>query len=93
MLIRIGLIDNFELRIGINSLAIENMYNEITYGKDPLELGFKIQIVDTPDHFILWHPGVAFIGFSVLPIGSNDFTEHTFQPGGKLIFAWPLTDF
>jgi len=79
-LLRYGLLENFELRLGFEYLGEKiktgssgDDYN--TYGFSPLYAGFKVKIADEDNR----RPEIAFIGGLVLPFtAGNDFRpDHT----------------
>lgn len=76
-LLRYGLLENFELRLGLEYLQDEVSIKHtdtthISSGLSPLYLGFKVKIADEDG----WKPEIAFLGGLVLP-----FTAHQdFKP-------------
>ncbi len=72
-LLRYGLLENLELRLGLEYLG-ENadMKNTGTTntlsGLGPLYTGFKIKVTDEVD----WKPEIAFLGGLILPFTAND---------------------
>jgi hypothetical protein len=71
-LLRFGLLDNLELRAGMDYLHSSTTLNNTSLsstisGISPLYTGFKIKIAEAQD----WHPQVAFLGGLVLPFTAN----------------------
>ena len=72
-LLRYGLLENFELRLGMGYLGeevfIKNTHvTNISSGLSPLYTGFKVKIADENG----WKPEIAFLGGLVLPFTAND---------------------
>lgn len=71
-LLRYGLLENFELRLGLDYLG-ENVKNKNTdirntiSGLSPVYAGFKVKIAK--EHS--WRPEIAFLGAMVLPFTAN----------------------
>ena len=79
-LLRYGLLENFELRLGMEYLgkevSIKNTDTTNTFaGLSPIYAGFKIKIAYEDG----WKPEIAFLGGLVLPFTANDNfkPEHT----------------
>lgn len=87
-LLRYGLLNNFELRFGIEYLGekldIKNTDATNSYsGLSPLYTGFKVKIADEDN----WKPEIALLGGLVLPFTASD----NFKPkytGANLIFSF-----
>jgi len=78
-LLRYGLFDNFELRLGLEYLEkkILQKYDDkiiVKSGLSPLYLGFKVKIVDEHN----WKPEIAFLGGLILPFTANEFYKTTY---------------
>jgi len=90
-LLRYGLLENFELRLGSEYLGEKMKYKQTdvttsSSGLGPLYTGFKVKIHEEEG----WKPEVALLGGLLLPFtASEDFKpEHT---GGGLRFAFSHT--
>ena len=71
-LLRFGLFNNFELRLGIDYLGEDVLANDtgvsdIYSGFGPLYTGFKVKIAEEDG----WRPEVAFLGGLALPFTAN----------------------
>lgn len=90
-LVRLGLLDNLELRIGSNftegrTSINGTTLNDVTSGFSPLLLGTKIAISEEDG----WKPQVAFLGHLYLPFAAgNDYKPET--TGVDFIFAFAHT--
>lgn len=93
-LLRYGLSNNFELRLGAEFLGIKEHFTNIdstynTSGLSPLYTGFKIQIREE-DGII---PEIAFLGGISLPITAHEDFETTFlAPSMRFAFSHTLND-
>jgi len=93
-LLRYGLLDNFELRLGTAYSSSELQYateslDSITTGFDPLVVGMKIMIVEEDG----WIPRVAFLGSIVLPeTGSKDLRLRNYATGFRFAGEYTLAE-
>ena len=93
-LLRYGLFENFELRLGMEFLGEkEQMKNSDTTntfsGFSPLYAGFKVRIVDEDG----WRPEMAILGGLVLPFTANESFKPEYAGGNlRLSFANTLSD-
>ncbi len=93
-LLRYGLLENFELRLGMEYLeeivSIKNTDTTNTYsGLSPIYAGFKIKIADEDG----WKPEIAFLGGLVLPFTAhNDFKPEYSAANMRFSFAHTLSD-
>ncbi len=93
-LLRYGLFENFELRLGLEYLGsktsskhTETNYN--TSGLSPLYTGFKIKIADEDG----WKPELAFLGGLALPFTADkDFKPEYSAADIRFAFAHTLSD-
>jgi len=72
-LLRYGLLDNFELRLGLEFLSEETKAGSADFvntskGLSPIYTGFKVKIADEDG----WRPEMAFLGGLVLPFTASD---------------------
>ncbi len=72
-LLRYGLLDNFELRLGLEYIGervtLKDTDAKTTIsGFSPLYTGFKVKITNEAD----WRPEIAFLGGLILPFTAND---------------------
>ncbi|RPJ73604.1 MAG: transporter [Alphaproteobacteria bacterium] len=93
-LLRYGLLENFELRLGLEYLGekieIKNTDTLNTLsGLSPMYTGFKVKIANEDG----WKPEIAFLGGLVLPFTANeDFKPEYPAADIRFSFAHTLTD-
>lgn len=93
-LLRYGLLENFELRLGFEILGEETESNlsgnsGITSGLGPIQTGFKIKIADESG---CW-PAVAFLGSLSFPFTAEEAFETEYSAGGmRFAFANSLSE-
>ncbi|MBD3328000.1 transporter [Candidatus Peregrinibacteria bacterium] len=93
-LLRYGLLENFELRLGMEylgeKLSIKNTDTTNTiFGFSPIYTGFKIKIADEDG----WRPEIAFLGGLVLPFTADkDFKPDYSAANIRFSFAHTLSD-
>lgn len=93
-LLRYGLLENFELRLGLEFLgeevSIKNTDSTNTFsGLSPVYTGFKIEIADEEG----WKPEIAFLGGLVLPFTANDDFKPEYSAANiRFSFAHSLSD-
>ncbi len=101
LLLRIGLADEWELRLGWAGWSLgEEMFrernehgrhvsrNEHTDGGADMTLGFKRHLWDQEG----WRPDFGVIGELSLPTGSGEKSSGDVDPAVKLLWAYDLTD-
>jgi hypothetical protein len=92
-LLRYGLLDNMELRLGIEYLGQEiDYYTADTInclsGLSPLYTGFKVKITEEDG----WKPEIAFIGGLILPFTANeDFKPQNSAASFRFAFSHTLS--
>jgi hypothetical protein len=91
VLVRAGLIDRVEARIGINSYTKVSAGSEEVDGLQDSFLGMKVEVLEgsSESKFI---PTTGLVVGSSLPTGDDAFTADELQPGANLCLAWNLTD-
>lgn len=93
-LLRYGLLENFELRLGMEYLGeevfIKNTDTTNTFsGLSPINTGLKVKIADEDG----WKPEIAFLGGLVLPFTANeDFKPEYTAQNIRFSFAHTLSD-
>jgi hypothetical protein len=93
VLLRYGLNQRTELRVGLNSFQlVRDSVNGNVSGKDEPSLGFKWQLSQGSEEFRLAKPQVALIAATSLPVGNRNLREKRLQPGVKLCLAWDVTE-
>ena len=90
VLTRVGITDEFELRIKWNGYVMTDITDRTTglttnsFGGDDLQLGFKYEVLQQDD----WKPMVTFVGTAVLPTGTNGVSANSVQPSANLVYGW-----
>ncbi|WP_299223781.1 transporter [uncultured Psychroserpens sp.] len=93
-LVRLGLLDNLELRVGWDFVEGQttingNKLDDITSGFNPLLLGTKFKIVDENG----WIPTIGFLGHLYLPFtASQDYRPETTGVDFRFSFAHSLNE-
>ena len=93
-LVRLGLLDNLELRIGWDFVEGRttingNKLDDVTSGFNPLLFGTKISINDEKG----WMPEIGFLGHLYLPfLASQDYRPETTGVDFRLSFAHTLSE-
>lgn len=89
-LLRFGLFENFELRLGAEySILTSDMTAQKIRGLNPLYVGMKFQITDEDGLY----PGIAFLGGLNLPIfASKDFKTNKLAPDFRFSISHTLAD-
>ncbi len=90
-LIRLGLIERVEARIGVNSYAVTEMGELDSDGFQDASLGFKVRICELTSNTPL-RPAVALLVASTVPTGATAFTSDEMSPEAKLCLGWNLTE-
>lgn len=87
-LLRIGLAEAIELRLGLNSYRVEAGDGPDPKGMEDASLGTKVVLRDRAEGAL---PRIAVLADATLPTGSQDFGSDGVQPGGILALAWDLS--
>lgn len=93
-LLRYGLLENFELRLGLEYLGekTENKHSDsinTNLGLSPIYAGFKVKIASEEG----WKPEIAFIGGMVLPFTANDYFKPEYSAANiRFSFAHTLSE-
>ena len=101
LLVRIGLVDNFELRIGWEgySWSRERGQTELISGRsvvrerqgqsaNDMSLGFKLKLLDQDG----WQPDLGIITEISVPTGSTEASSGDVDPELKLLWAYDLSE-
>jgi hypothetical protein len=85
-LLRFGLTDGFELRLGVPGISIEQTDSTSGRTRDSglfdATLGFKVKIAEARSAF----PDVAFVGALVVPSGDDGFSSERVDPAFRFAF-------
>jgi len=88
LLVRIGVFRNLELRLGLNSLAIEDASEtDTTTGLEDIAIGLKFRLL-TVDR---WRPELAVLLGTSLPTGSREYRISLWQPLAVVAAGWELS--
>jgi hypothetical protein len=89
VLVRIGLSQRVELRLGLNSYLQTTRPGEDLSGLQDSSIGVKIKLRDTIEGSA--RPQVALLVGTTLPTGSTEYREPHAHPGTALALAWSLS--
>ncbi|MFZ5941547.1 MAG: transporter [Bacteroidota bacterium] len=93
-LLRYGLMDNFELRLGMDYLGEKMSFTDVdttssSSGPGPVYAGFKVRIAERDG----WKPEIAFLGGLVLPFTAKEcFRPRYSAVSFRFSFAHALSD-
>ena len=93
-LLRVGLTDEVELRIGWLGLIFSRELDRATGSKDTadggadMDLGFKLELGEQQG----WVPETAVITAITLPTGGNAFSAGNIQAIANFLYSWEVTD-
>ena len=93
-LLRYGLLEDFELRLGLSYVSQERTYTNgidkvTSSGMSPLHTGFKVELFEEKG----WLPQLAFLGSLLVPATAAEaFKPDYLAPGMRFAFAHTLTD-
>jgi len=91
LLLRVGVYERLELRLGANSMNWTDDGTEEVFGKDDPSMGAKIQILYGLEQFNFLSPDMSLILGTSIPVGTDDFTNEKWQPEAKLCVSWAVT--
>ncbi len=92
ILVRAGIHERVEVRVGFNSVIFQEKYGNVHIGKDDPSLGFKFYLLKTANRFPLINPDISLITATTLPTTDSRFASRAFQPEAKFSVNWPITD-
>ena len=90
-LLRVGLSNRTELRLGLNSYNFSRTGGLRVRGHDDASIGAKVRLLAGGATGSA-RPAVALIVATSLPTGASPYRVHQLQPEVKLTSAWDLTD-
>ncbi len=90
-LVRVGLAPRAELRVGLNSYAVERSAGTTLRGLEDASLGAKVKLLKGGETGSA-KPAVALVVNSSLPTGASAFRASKPQPEVKLAGAWTFSD-
>ena len=89
-LVRVGLTDEFELRMKWYGYLMTDVTDQATglkdsyFGSPDLYLGFKYEVRQQEDYI----PMVTFLGGSTVPTGTGGVSSGAMQPFGNVVIGW-----
>src|SRR6056297_3365630 len=87
MLLRYGLFDHFELRLGTDYNQVKSSVSDDSKGFSPLSVGGKLHVTEEKD----WMPQIAFIGqIDIASTGAVDFRQKYHSTKMLLTFGHSL---
>lgn len=92
VLVRLGLRDNLEARLGVGSWSRVDTPGARADGYDDPTLGIKVRLTDPQEDRPPGLPAVALLLGTTVPVGSDELTADEWQPEAKLALGWDLTD-
>lgn len=87
-LLRLGLVEGAELRLGLNSYRVEAGEGSDPTGMEDASVGTKVVLHHRASGAL---PRIAILADATLPTGSEEFGSGSVQPGGILALAWDLS--
>jgi hypothetical protein len=88
VLLRVGLWNRVEGRIGVNSIAWVDSPSGDDAGLEDPSLGLKVVLAEAWGRW----PAIAILVGSTVPVGDDDVAEDAWQPGVTGAFAWDLSE-
>lgn len=92
LLLRVGLWQQTELRLGLNSYVWLDSPDGDAHGLEDMSLGVKIRLAEGSERFELTQPTVGVIVATTLPTGNADIGEDKPQPEIILALGWDLSE-
>ena len=88
LLLRLGLVQHLELRLGINPLSVvDRPGRDESSGPDDITLGAKLNLIDAQSGLV---PEFGILGSAVVPLKNDD--RPNVAPALTLAAAWGLSD-
>ena len=92
ILLRIGVTDSVEVRLGANSYQWVRASRATEQGLEDSTLGVKIKLVDSGGGSGFGSPQVAVLASTTLPTGASLLTQEKVQPEVRFAVAWDLSE-
>ncbi len=92
LLARVGVRENVELRVGVNSYVDVTAPGGDLSGPEEAFLGVKVKLVEGEETCGFGIPHVAVLAGASLPIGSDDISADGSEPEAVLALAWDLSE-
>lgn len=92
VLTRVGLTDEFELRLKWFGYTMVNVDDKTTglkdqyFGGSDLQMGFKYEVLQQND----WRPMVTVLGETFIPTGTGGVSANALQPRANVVLGWGL---
>ncbi|MDB5337083.1 MAG: transporter [Planctomycetaceae bacterium] len=91
-LLRLGLTDEFEIRMKWNGLVTSEIIDKTTgvstanFGSDDLQLGFKYEVIQQDG----WKPMLTMLGGAAIPSGTRGVSAKQVQPFFNTVLGWGI---
>ncbi|MFQ5889698.1 MAG: transporter [Gemmatimonadota bacterium] len=92
VLVRLGVLEPLEARIGLNSVAVIDAPDSHASGLEDLSLGAKVRFLRRDAGASRLVPDISLLGALILPTGAEEVGEDEVQPSAILAAAWELSD-
>lgn len=92
ILVRIGLGDRLEARLGVGSWTRLDIPGDEIDGYEDPTAGVKVRLTSPADDRPPGFPAVALLVGTSIPVGSEELTVDEWEPEARLAFDWILTD-
>lgn len=92
ILVRIGLGERLEARLGVGSWTRVDLPGSRLDGYEDPTVGVKVRLATPPDGAPRSRPAAGLILGTTIPAGSSELTSDEWEPEAVLALAWTLTD-
>ena len=92
ILVRYGLGENLEARLGVGSWTRIDVPGDQLEGFEDPTVGLKVRLTPPVDDRPPGFPAVSLIVGTSVPVGSEELTADEWEPEARLAFDWILTD-
>lgn len=91
LLVRIGMGDSWELRLGAGSYSRVETAGDTVSGLDDPSVGVKIRFTEDAEQLAPGQPAASLIFLTSIPEGDDGLTQDEWVPEAKLALGWSLT--
>lgn len=91
LLVRIGMGDSWELRLGAGSYSRVETAGDTVSGRDDPSVGVKIRFTEDADQLAPGQPAASLILLTSIPEGDDELTADEWVPEAKLALGWSLS--
>lgn len=92
LLVRIGMGDAWELRLGAGSYSRVETPDDTVSGLDDPTVGVKIRFTEDAEQLAPGQPAASLILLTSVPEGDEELTADAWVPQSKLALGWSLTE-